>query len=253
MYNKFVFVFTNLLFHYCYPLYRFLYFIFKKKQDKFEMDLMKKLINEGDTVLDIGGNIGFYSMYLSNLAGESGKLHVFEPDKLNFKRLYENLRNRKNTILNNIAVSDKPGELKLYQSGILNVDHRVYAFETASKSYTVPANSIDNYLGENNKTDFIKIDIQGAEMQAYKGMQETLATNPQLNIIAEIFPKGLVSMGSSAQEVFDFFTSKGFSIFWINKEQLLEFPQERFKSYEAAGEFDFDNILITKKNIREII
>ena len=77
----------NFLYKNCFPIYKLTYKSFKEKQDAFEISLMKKYIKTGDTVLDIGANIGFYAEILSGIVGEKGNVHCFEPDTTNFKHL----------------------------------------------------------------------------------------------------------------------------------------------------------------------
>ena len=70
-----------------FPVYNILYPIFKKWQDAYEIELLKRFIKKGDTVLDIGANIGFYAEILSDLVGPAGKIYSFEPDPQNLKHL----------------------------------------------------------------------------------------------------------------------------------------------------------------------
>jgi len=76
-----------------FPLYKALYYSFKRKQDAFEICLLKKYIQAGNTILDIGPNIGFYTEIIAELTGPSGKVHCFEPDKNNFIHLKKNTKN----------------------------------------------------------------------------------------------------------------------------------------------------------------
>jgi predicted methyltransferase len=107
-----------------FPVYNIVYPVFKKNQDKHEISLLNKYIRKGDVVLDIGANIGFYTKILSALVGEQGKVYAFEPDATNFSHLKKNAGHLKNAVLINKAVSDKTGKITLYQSDLLNVDHK---------------------------------------------------------------------------------------------------------------------------------
>ncbi len=80
----------------------------------------------------------------------------------------------KNTVLNNKSVGRKTERIKFYTSNQLNVDHRTYRPEKFGRESEVDALSIDDHLGDDTKVDFIKMDIQGFEMQAILGMQKTL-------------------------------------------------------------------------------
>ncbi|GAB4209241.1 MAG: hypothetical protein Fur0023_21410 [Bacteroidia bacterium] len=128
-----------------YGLYKPLYFFYKKRTEKFEIDLIKKNIRPGDVIIDIGANIGFYTMIFSKIVKEKGKVFAFEPDPKNFHRLKKNTKHLGNVIVENKAISNQTHTIKLYSSE-LNVDYRTYA-HSDSQSYTeVQAVSLDDYL-----------------------------------------------------------------------------------------------------------
>src|SRR3989304_9283187 len=154
----------NFLYNNCFPLYNIIYPLFKKMQDKFEIDLLRKYIKPGDVVLDIGTNIGFYAKILSQLAGSTGKVHCFEPDPLNFTHLKKNTLPFKNIIINNKAVGSETGTLTIYTSKNLNVDHRTYKPDVYDNEIEIQAISIDEYLANDKRVGFVKMDIQGYEM-----------------------------------------------------------------------------------------
>src|SRR5918996_682528 len=116
----------NFLYHRSFPLYKRLYPVFKKRQDAMEIAWMRRLVRPGSHVLDIGANIGFYALLLSDLVGSGGHIHAFEPDATNFKHLSAMAGRRNNVTLVPKAVSDRSGPLVMYTSPTLNVDHRTY-------------------------------------------------------------------------------------------------------------------------------
>ena len=179
----------NWLYKNCFPLYNFTYTRFKNKNDLHEIELLKQLIKPGDHVLDIGANIGFYAKIISNLVGQTGKVYCFEPDKTNYNYLVKNTNGIKNIDLFNLAVSDKEEVIKVYKSKLLNVDHRTYPVNNYDSVEEINAKSIDGMLGkEIERIDLIKIDIQGFELTAFKGMQNLLAKQNNIKIIAEYWP-----------------------------------------------------------------
>ena len=172
MASSFSISFGNFLFKNCFPLYKITYKFFKQKQDAFEISLMKQYIKPNDTVLDIGANIGFYAEILSGIIGSKGKVHCFEPDITNFKHLEKRCHDLSNVTVNNKAVADKTQTLKIYTSKKLNVDHRTYKPDDYDQEINIDAVSVDEYLN-GQVINFIKMDIQGFEMSAVKGMTET--------------------------------------------------------------------------------
>ena len=133
----------NFLYKNAFGLYKPMYKLFKNKQDAFEIELLKKHIKQNDIVLDIGANIGFYATILSDIVGEKGLVHCFEPDSKNFEHLKKTTADFKNIKINNKAVGPKTEKLKIYTSKNLNVDHRTYKPEEYDKEIEIDAVSIE--------------------------------------------------------------------------------------------------------------
>src|ERR1035437_1383153 len=82
-----------------FPLYNGMYPIFKRRQDAQELKLISSIVKPGFNILDIGANIGFYTKVFSELTGEKGCVHAFEPDITTSKYLQGNLHKNKNVTL----------------------------------------------------------------------------------------------------------------------------------------------------------
>lgn len=238
----------NWLYKNCFPLYNFTYTRFKNKNDKHEIDLLKQLIKPGDHVLDIGANIGFYAKIISGLVGEKGRVYCFEPDSTNYNYLIKNTKGVNNITPFNLAVSDKAEVIKVYKSKLLNVDHRTYPVNNYDSVEEINAKSIDGMLGkEIEKVDLIKIDIQGFELTAFKGMQKLLSDSPSLKIIAEYWPHGFKRAGTSAIEFYDFFDKLNYQFKLIDEGKISILTRDHVvKNNEREFEFSF-NVLIEKK------
>ena len=239
----------NFLYKNAFGLYKPMYKLFKNKQDAFEIELLKKHIKQNDTVLDIGANIGFYATILSDIVGEKGVVHCFEPDSKNFEHLKKTTTDFKNIKINNKAVGPKTEKLKIYTSKNLNVDHRTYKPEEYDKEIEIDAVSIDDHLASNPKVDLIKMDIQGFEMQAIQGMHTILDKNKDIKLISEFWPYGLKKAGSSVTEYFNFLQSKGFTCYLLEETSLLKLTTEKVSSLEPLGEEHYFNIFATRTNV----
>jgi hypothetical protein len=143
-----------------------------------------------------------------------------------------------------MAVSDSEKALKLYKSHRLNVDHRTYPVSRFDFCYDVPSTSIDKYVNKEFKVDFIKMDIQGAEYAALKGMKETLKANPEIIVIMEIFPKALEESGTSVEAVFELIHSLNLNIYNFNFKKI-EFND--LKKYHNYSQDQFENIIIARR------
>jgi len=237
----------NFLYKNCFPLYKITYTSFKKKQDAFEISLMKTYIHKGDTVLDIGANIGFYAEILSDCTGATGKVHCFEPDITNFKHLKARCAGLKNVTITNKAVADKTGSLKIYTSKQLNVDHRTYKPDEYDAEIDIEAIAMDDYLN-GASVNFIKMDIQGFEMSAVKGMTHTLQ-NRNLKILSEFWPYGMRKAGTNVSEYFNVLKQAGFYIYLIENNRLTELTEDKVKSFLDLPETIYMNIFASKVRV----
>lgn len=221
--------FGNILFRNFFLLYNIIYPVFKRKQDKEEIELLLRTVKKGDTVLDIGANIGFYSKILAKAVGETGKVHSFEPDKTNFSHFVRNTQNIPAITPVNKAVAEQTKTIKLYTSKMLNVDHRTY--------------KVDNYVAGKFKVDFIKMDIQGFELFALQGMLQTLVGNPSIIILTELWPYGLRKAGTSLEVFFSFLSQNKMKAYRLNNLATPLNEKELISTVEYNETYYF-NILI---------
>lgn len=239
----------NWLFHQCFPLYNLAYAQFKHHNDRHEIALLKQLIKPGFQILDIGANIGYYSKLLSRLTTDQGHVYCFEPDHTNFQHLQKNTQHLPNVTLLNAAVSDTTGPLNIYKSKLLNVDHRTYPVENHGSIETIQAVCMDDFLAKQAiaRVDFIKIDIQGYELTAFKGMQRLLQQPTPPTILAEYWPHGFKRAGTSALEFFEFFERLAYQFYRLEQGHLTPLTRAFVLQHNNEPfEFSF-NVLITKK------
>ena len=228
-----------------FPVYNVIYPYFKRRQDKQEIALMKKYIRTGDVVLDIGANIGFYTKILSELVGESGKVYAFEPDKTNYGYLMKNAGHLKNVVFFNKAVSDKTGKITLYHSDLLNVDHKTYATENYTSTTEIDCVAIDDVVPD-HIVDFIKIDIQGFEYFAFKGMENVFAKMENLKIVTEFYPYGIKKSGVSSTDFINLLLQYNFKISTIEEQGLVSFNMENIALYENKEKDTYLNLFLMK-------
>jgi FkbM family methyltransferase len=213
----------NKLYDTAFPVYRPLYRDYKSYVDRAERELLARHLSPEAVVVDAGANIGIYTQFLSRCVGPRVKIHSFEPSPANFARLTEALSHFSNVRLNQLAVGDRSGDVLLYISENLNVDHRVYATEgVARKTLTVRSIRLDDYFPPGARVDLIKMDIQGYEFHALCGAERVLADNPKVALLFEFWPFGLAKSGASAQSLLRFLHSRGFSTFLPEKNGLVD-------------------------------
>ncbi|MBS1634556.1 MAG: FkbM family methyltransferase [Bacteroidetes bacterium] len=247
MASSFSIALGNFLYKNCFPVYKAVYSRFKRRQDAFEMSLLQRFIKPGDTVLDIGANIGFYTEFISGLVGPTGSVHAFEPEPGNFGHLRKRVSGLINAHIHNKAVSDKTGIIKVYTSKQLNVDHRTYKPDEYDSEIDIPAIAIDDYLA-GKPVQFIKMDIQGFELSAAKGMVHTLAS-PGLVMLSEFWPYGMRKAGNSVLEYFTLLKQAGFFVYLIKDNALQELKEETVKTFLDLPESAYMNIIASKARV----
>ncbi|MBD3320120.1 MAG: FkbM family methyltransferase [Chitinivibrionales bacterium] len=195
-----VFEKINWLYIHAFRIYKPLYYIYKLRSDRKKIRFLKKHICPGMSALDIGANIGFYTTLLSRLVGQKGKVYSFEPNAENVMNLKKSTRNRNNVIINQRAVGRLSGQLNLFMSNNLNVDHQTYDIGAGRSAQSVGAVSIDDYFRNGETVDIVKLDIQGFDYYALKGMEKTIARSKNVLLICELWPYGLKKAGTLVED-----------------------------------------------------
>lgn len=194
--------------------------------EKVEVNLFKKLVSRGMVVVDIGANIGYYTLIAANLVGDKGKVFAFEPDPENYTLLVKNIEvnGYKNIISVQKAVSNKTGTTNFFLYEQNKGQHTIYEPSSYWKSIVVESITLDDYFSEQQDSiDVIKMDIQGAEMLALLGMEKIIKQAPRLKIFTEFSPPKLKNCGSSPEEFLRKVTEYGFRLHLINDQnQLIE-------------------------------
>ena len=101
---------------------------------------------------------------------------------------------------------------------------------------------MEDYFDVNVKVDFIKIDIQGFEMEAMKGMHTILKANHHVKMISEFWPYGLRKAGSSVSDYYNFLKNMNFNIYLLKEDKLEVLSLEKVQQLEPLGEEHYFNI-----------
>lgn len=216
----------NKLYHRAFWLYRPLYAVYKRWTDRHERALIRRAVRPGMTVVDVGSNIGSYLSLLARLVGPSGRVFAFEPDPENYRRLQSVAARFPQVEAVQAAVSDRTGTLTFYLSDDLNVDHRSYDPGEDRSEMTVPSFRLDDYLGNEIRVDFIKMDIQGAEWFALQGMKDVLARSPGVKLLFEFWPEALEQAAGDALKPVEFLEERGFRIDLLEDSGRVEFDRQ---------------------------
>jgi FkbM family methyltransferase len=169
-------------------------------------------VREGQVIIDVGANVGYYTIQLSKKIGSTGKIIAIEPDTDTFDILRQNcnLNNLNNVELQNVAVGAKNEKIKLFRSdthsGISSLVENV-----GSNSITIDAITLDGLLGDKyKKINWVKIDVEGYEVFVLKGAEKSLSRIE--TILIEIHEEILRQNDQSPQDVIQILKESGFAI-----------------------------------------
>jgi len=178
-------------------------------------------LKESDNFLDIGANIGYYSLIASKKIGNYGRVYSFEPSNREFKRLLKNieLNNCSNIIPTNIALSNSNSEIDFsIAQGHTGLNSIIIEDMSVKKiSQVVKTMSLDNYFNsENKKFNLVKIDVEGAELLVLEGMKSILKDRRVSKIIIEITPRFFRCFGYKKEDIYSYLCSYDFEPLFNN-------------------------------------
>lgn len=176
--------------------YQWAYDLYKRALEVPGYWQLQKYASRGTTVIDVGANIGFFTLRFADWVGPRGRVIALEPDDENFQWLGHRIgkrRDTKNIHLMQAAATSFDGTVRLTRNPAHPGDHRI-----GESGVEVQAVTIDSLSGRFGSPSMIKIDVQGAEMQVLAGALATIRrARPALLI--EVDDKALQSYGSSAR------------------------------------------------------
>ncbi len=138
--------------------------------------IARQILKAGDTCIDAGANYGWYTTLFANVVGGTGSVHSFEPVPQTFVELtrnYELLGSLPNVHINNLAVGDAPGRIVMNLFKDQPTGHASMAAKEGVETESVSCEliTLDSYLEKHNvnHVDFVKVDIEGAELMFLRG------------------------------------------------------------------------------------
>src|SRR4030042_6975012 len=223
-------------------------FIFSGVWEPITTKLFKQVVKEGDVVVDLGANMGYFTLLASRVVGEKGKVYAFEPEPVNHTLLLKNieLNNRTNIIPLQKAVSNITGKVELF---IHNKDSGRHTIRQSSntrefgESVEVECVTLDEFFQNGPVPDVVKIDVEGVEMLALLGRDSLIRKSANMRVFMEFYPSLIEQTGYSVEEFAHTLLDKwGFSV-----TALDEFYKT--KEYSRIGSAD-DLVAVGKQ--REI-
>ena len=202
-----------------------------------ETAYFKSSVEAGNVVLDIGANIGWFTLLGAKLSGSKGKVYSFEPRPETAKMLrrtidHNNLQDQVQVF--ETALSDRWGEMKL--AVVPNAENPGGSFlitDNNSSDYmpyvSIKTAPLDEMI-KGVKADFIKIDVEGAEPMVFAGARKTIQSSRPI-ILSELHPQQLKKVSNfSPREYIELLGAYGYSCFLLEEgkptDQLSDYPSK---------------------------
>jgi len=184
--------------------------------------LIQRLLRPGDTMVDVGANIGYFTILGARAVGVRGRVAAFEPMPHVRQRLERNiaLNRLTNVVVRSEALSDTPGLSTFYAGPVDDTGLASLRPLDGSSQVDVMRARFDDIWNRSDRVALVKIDVEGAEMAAIGGMTECLKRDAP-HIILEVTDGYLRAMGSSADALVAHLIGFGYSVYRISHGPLV--------------------------------
>lgn len=200
------------------------------------IEQMQAHLREGDTIYDVGANIGLISLLLAlHPTGSRSRIHCFEPEPRNFARLCRNIEiNSLSSRVSpqQLALGAAAGDVELFVRGTAGEGRHSIATDRGSTgSIRVPLATATDFADSCDALpDIVKIDVEGAEGQVLSGMERLLRQQKPRELFMEIHPKGDGDQMPDGTLIDDWLTGLGYTLAWNNQRR-----SGQHRHYRAPG------------------
>jgi FkbM family methyltransferase len=201
------------------------------KSEEYELLLFESEVSASSVVLDIGASIGLYTLIAAKYAN---KVYSFEPDPVTFLNLKKNVEGNyyENVVLVNKAVSDRNGESKFFSSSNKSTrdsNHLVSDYDNENEKFImVELVALDDFFNDKTKRiDVIKMDIEGTEFEAIRGMKKLVVANKKLKLFLEFNPYALSRQGVDISSLLDLLSDLNFCLYYIDELNKIKKPVDK--------------------------
>ena len=229
--------------------------------ERAELRFVERLLRPGMTVLDIGAHHGLYTLLCSKCVGRNGQVIAFEASPRECRRLAKHVRiNRcSNVRIEPHAVGSESGSAELYVvNGACNWGNSLRAPVVFESTFKIPVqvSPVDDVLLEMgiSRVDFIKLDVEGAELSALKGTARLLRGVARPAILVEVQDIRTRPWGYPSRAIVEFLTRAGYRWFELNADGSLRPTSHELDYYDAnlvalprERETEFRNLVDRKR------
>ena len=194
------------------------YWYHGKNRERHSLEICQEAIRPGDTVIEVGGHIGYLTLFFSQLVGDTGQVHVFEPGANNLPYIEQNVRSRPNITLVKKGAGNENGTATFYLENLAGQNNSlVKDFDVLQRNLknafdggvqitesSIEVIRLDNYVAQTGIIpSFLKIDVEGFEFEVLDGMSDTMRHRPAI----------FVEVQRQHDRVWEFFESRGYQLF----------------------------------------
>ena len=216
-----------------------LYFL--GEYEKSITQMVTSVVREGDVCLDVGANFGWYTTLFHKHCGANGQVHSFEPTPPTFRELEENyalMGSPKNVFINNLGLGEREDELIINLFEGLNSGHASMSDQNRPDaiSYDCKVVTLDSYLEQKEvpTVNFVKVDIEGAEMMFLKGAERLFAQTKPPIFLMEMALQQTKNFGYVPNDLIEFMRARAdYEFFRVDE------PREKLIKIDG---FDADDI-----------
>jgi len=191
-----------------------------------EAAMLERLISDGDVFLDIGANIGWYSMNVA-LSRRGARVHAFEPIPKTYQYLQQNLALNQiaNVQAHNFGFSNQAGcfDFYYYDEGSGNASSANVSGRSDVQVVQCKVHTLDDFsAAQELQVDFIKCDVEGAELLVFKGGKATISRDLPI-VFSEVLRKWSAKFNYNPNQIFEFFHDLGYRAFTVQGDHLCAF------------------------------
>ncbi len=231
------------------------YYLFLGQFENAEIAFMKKFLNEGDVFIDIGANIGLFTIMAGRKVGSSGKVYAFEPVSKTYERLNENISLNKfsNCLSFHLALSNQKASMTIntpqgWYDAHSTLTSTPSRGEGDMKTEQIEASTIDILISQYREMGLaalIKIDVEGWERYVLEGGADFFRSKNAPTLMVEFADDNLQSLDGSCAQLYEQLVEYGYNIYKYDASANLLMPSPRKEVY------GYEN-LIASKNISEV-
>jgi FkbM family methyltransferase len=213
------------------------------------LEVIRAIVRPGDSVVDVGAQLGYVTANLARWVGPSGTVHSFEPDPNALAQLNATIDANRSTCVKifSSALGDREGEMIFYTSSTLGWSTAVAnSHHRDLRPISVRTTRLDSLAASGKlrrPVRFVKIDVEGFECQVLDGMRELRASDSPY-VLAEVNPLMLKPSGRTPRDVLERLAENGHEVFQVAESTaVLRGGQVRLRRVDTSAQLEFSDVL----------